>query len=56
MACATPIPGSYAPGDAWESPGVVSGNNIKVSAHVPVNACGITVNVVGVLNPAYGNT
>ncbi|KAK3833011.1 MAG: putative chaplin [Linnemannia elongata] len=53
---ATPIPASYAPGDAWDSPGVAAGNNIKVPVHVPVNACGLTVNVVGVLNPAYGNT
>ncbi|MCX4575059.1 chaplin [Streptomyces sp. NBC_01571] len=24
--------------------------------HVPVNLCGTTVDVVGVLNPAFGNT
>lgn len=56
MTYAAPIPASYAPGDAWNSPGVVSGNNIKAPVHVPVNACGLTVNVAGVLNPAYGNT
>ncbi|WP_352244132.1 chaplin [Lentzea sp. NBRC 105346] len=48
--------GAYAPGDAWDSPGVVAGTNIKAPIHVPVNVCGITVNVVGILNPAYGNT
>lgn len=29
---------SYAPGDAWDSPGVASGNNVKAPVHVPVNA------------------
>ncbi|MFD0065100.1 chaplin [Streptomyces sp. NPDC056690] len=24
--------------------------------HVPVNACGNTVNVIGLLNPAFGNS
>ncbi|MGW7202244.1 chaplin [Streptomyces sp. NPDC054837] len=38
------------------SPGVVSGNTIQLPVHVPVNACGNTVNVVGLLNPAAGNT
>jgi hypothetical protein len=44
-----------AQGAAVHSPGVVSGNNIQVPVHVPVNVCGNTVNVVGVLNPAFGN-
>ncbi|MFD6531665.1 chaplin [Streptomyces sp. NPDC060184] len=38
------------------SPGVVSGNIISVPVHVPVNVCGNTINVVGLLNPAFGNT
>jgi hypothetical protein len=38
------------------SPGVLSGNNIQVPVHVPVNVCGNTVNVVALLNPAFGNT
>ncbi|WP_282697967.1 chaplin [Streptomyces sp. CC208A] len=38
------------------SPGVVSGNAAQVPVHVPVNACGNTVNVIGALNPAFGNT
>ncbi|WP_418956426.1 chaplin family protein [Streptomyces tritici] len=37
------------------SPGVGSGNAIQLPVHVPVNVCGNTVNVVGVLNPAFGN-
>ncbi|GGT22810.1 chaplin [Streptomyces atratus] len=45
-----------AQGAAANSPGVVSGNVIQVPVHVPVNACGNTVSVVGLLNPTVGNT
>jgi hypothetical protein len=45
-----------AEGAAVGSPGVLSGNLIQVPVHIPVNACGLTVNVVGILNPAFGNT
>ncbi|MFF1549128.1 chaplin [Streptomyces sp. NPDC058291] len=38
------------------SPGVLSGNVVQVPIHIPVNVCGNTVNVVGLLNPAFGNT
>lgn len=48
--------GSMAEGHATDSPGVLSGNTIQVPVHVPVNACGNTVDVIGVLNPAFGNT
>jgi hypothetical protein len=27
-----------------------------VPVHVPVNVCGNTVSVIGLLNPAFGNT
>ncbi|NLU66191.1 chaplin ChpH [Streptomyces sp. HNM0574] len=47
---------SGAQGAALNSPGVISGNTIQVPVHVPVNACGNTINVVGLLNPAFGNT
>ncbi|MCX4999234.1 chaplin ChpH [Streptomyces longwoodensis] len=47
---------SDAQGAAVQSPGVVSGNVIQVPVHVPVNVCGNTVNVIGLLNPAFGNT
>lgn len=53
MASATD--GSLAGGKAEHSPGVVSGNVIQVPVHVPVNAVGNSVNVIGVLNPAFGN-
>ncbi|MFI6090286.1 chaplin ChpH [Streptomyces sp. NPDC051218] len=45
-----------AQGAAVKSPGVLSGNVIQVPVHVPVNACGNTVSVIGLLNPAFGNT
>lgn len=35
---------------------MISGNTIQLPVHVPVNVCGNTVNVVGLLNPAAGNT
>jgi hypothetical protein len=37
------------------SPGVLSGNAVQVPVHIPVNVCGNTVNIVGLLNPAGGN-
>ncbi|MCX5333983.1 MULTISPECIES: chaplin [unclassified Streptomyces] len=47
---------SGANGVAAHSPGVLSGNVVQVPVHVPVNVCGNTVNVIGLLNPAFGNT
>ncbi|MBB5120667.1 chaplin [Streptomyces eurocidicus] len=46
---------SGAQGAAVDSPGVVSGNVIQVPVHVPVNLCGNSINVVGLLNPTFGN-
>ncbi|MFG2822593.1 chaplin [Kitasatospora sp. NPDC048365] len=48
--------GASAEGVAANSPGVLSGNLIQVPVHVPVNVCGNTVNVIGLLNPAFGNS
>nr|WP_112476036.1 chaplin ChpH [Streptomyces sp. ST1020] len=45
-----------AQGAAVGSPGVLSGNVIQVPVHVPVNVCGNTISVIGLLNPAFGNT
>ncbi|CAL9611357.1 chaplin ChpH [Streptomyces sp. Tu 3180] len=47
---------SGAQGAAVNSPGVVSGNVVQVPVHIPVNACGNTVSVIGLLNPTFGNT
>lgn len=44
-----------AEGAAFGSPGVISGNVVQVPVDVPVNLCGDTVDVIGVLNPALGN-
>ncbi|GAA3721105.1 chaplin [Streptomyces tremellae] len=38
------------------SPGVLSGNVVQIPVHVPVNACGLSVDVIALLNPAFGNT
>src|SRR5690242_17330358 len=46
---------SGASGASSNSPGVLSGNTVQAPVHVPVNVCGNTVNVVGLLNPAMGN-
>ncbi|MFR9674678.1 chaplin [Streptomyces sp. TR06-5] len=46
---------SGAQGAAIGSPGVLSGNVVQVPVHIPVNACGNTVSVIGLLNPAFGN-
>ncbi|MFJ4779552.1 chaplin [Streptomyces sp. NPDC088762] len=45
-----------ADGRAERSPGLLSGNLVQLPVHVPVNACGNTVSVVGVLNSAAGNS
>ncbi|MGW7524369.1 chaplin [Streptomyces sp. NPDC054783] len=61
MAVALPVSaafaagGAAADGSAAGSPGLVSGNGIQLPVHVPVNVCGNTVNVVGLLNPTVGN-
>jgi hypothetical protein len=46
---------STAAGAAVGSPGVGSGNLVQVPVHIPVNVCGDSVNVIGLLNPAFGN-
>ncbi|MEU4151187.1 chaplin ChpD [Streptomyces sp. NPDC026659] len=44
-----------AEGAAVGSPGVLSGNVIQIPVHVPINVCGNSVNVIALLNPAFGN-
>ncbi|WP_371480934.1 chaplin [Kitasatospora sp. NBC_00315] len=46
---------SGAEGVAAGSPGVISGNSVQVPVHVPVNLCGNSIDVIGLLNPAFGN-
>ncbi|MDQ0579975.1 chaplin [Streptomyces rishiriensis] len=47
---------SGANGAAMDSPGVLSGNSVQAPVNVPVNVCGNTVDVVGALNPTFGNS
>ncbi|KJS55330.1 chaplin [Streptomyces rubellomurinus] len=46
---------SGAQGVAAGSPGVLSGNQIQIPVHIPVNVCGNSIDVIGILNPAFGN-
>ncbi|MDI5967590.1 chaplin [Streptomyces sp. SL13] len=47
---------SGAVGTAIGSPGVLSGNVIQIPVNVPINVCGNSINVIGLLNPTFGNT
>ncbi|MEU6081731.1 chaplin [Streptomyces sp. NPDC047108] len=47
--------GAHAQGEAAFSPGIGSGNQVQAPVHVPVNVAGNTANVIGALNPAFGN-
>lgn len=44
-----------AEGAAADSPGVLSGNVIQIPLHAPLNTCGNTVDVIALLNPAFGS-
>ncbi|MFI0153686.1 chaplin [Streptomyces lydicus] len=46
---------SGAQGAAVNSPGVVSGNVVQIPVQVPVHVCGNSINVIGLLNPTFGN-
>ncbi|GHC90689.1 chaplin [Streptomyces flavofungini] len=46
---------AHADGNAKNSPGIGSGNLVQAPIHIPVNATGNSVNVVGILNPAFAN-
>ncbi|PKW05030.1 Small secreted domain [Streptomyces sp. 1222.5] len=39
---------------AVNSAGVLSGNVVQIPVHIPINICGVTVDVIGALNPAFG--
>ncbi|MER7916151.1 MULTISPECIES: chaplin [Streptomyces] len=43
-------------GTAVGSPGLLSGDVIQVPIHIPVNVCGDSIDIIGLLNPAAGNT
>ncbi|MGW8379593.1 chaplin [Streptomyces sp. ODS28] len=46
---------SGAQGSATGSPGLVSGNNIQVPVHIPVQVCGNSIGVVSIANPTFGD-
>lgn len=48
--------GATAEGYAQGSPGLLSGNQVQVPIDIPVNACGNSIDIVGLLNPSFGNT
>ena len=48
--------GSSATGSSSDSPGILSGNTVQLPIDVPVNACGDTVNVIGLLDSAKDNS
>ncbi|MEV8548446.1 chaplin [Streptomyces glaucescens] len=43
-------------GVAKHSPGLLSGNVVQIPVNAQLNVCGNSVNIVGLLNPAVGNT
>ncbi|MGW0731869.1 chaplin [Streptomyces sp. NPDC002851] len=45
-----------AQGKSWNSPGVISGNAIQVPIHLPAELCGNKIEIIGLLNPSFGNT
>ncbi|MBY8881769.1 chaplin [Streptomyces sp. PLK6-54] len=47
---------SGANGSASNSPGVLSGDVIEVPIDLPINLCGDSVDVIGLLNPALGDS
>jgi len=55
--CGNPVyADSSADGATSESPGLLSGNTLQVPVNIPITVCGNSVDVVGVLNPAFGNS
>lgn len=52
LTCAAPIDAT----GASESPGTLSGNVIQVPAAIPINVCGNSIDVIGLINPTFGNT
>jgi hypothetical protein len=47
--------GATAEAKAIGSPGVLSGNVVQVPIDIPINVCGNSISVIGLVNPAIGN-
>ncbi|MGW6918811.1 chaplin [Kitasatospora sp. NPDC054939] len=54
-ASAHQVHGASAEGVAADSAGVVAGNSVQVPVNIPLNVCGNSLDVIGALNPAFGN-
>lgn len=52
----TALADSGASGGTSGSPGLLSGNNVQIPVDIPVNLCGNSINLIGLLNPTSGNT
>jgi LPXTG-motif cell wall-anchored protein len=52
---ATGGPAATASSNTSHSPGALSGNNVQVPVNAPINACGDTLNLAALLNPAAGD-
>ncbi|WP_326599929.1 chaplin [Streptomyces sp. NBC_01803] len=48
--------GADAKAAAVGSPGIISGNDVQVPIGIPVDLCNNTINIVALLNPAFGST
>ncbi|MFH8760441.1 chaplin [Streptomyces atroolivaceus] len=48
-------PGTSAQAETTGSPGILSGNQVQVPVEIPLNVCGNSVTVGGLLNPVFGN-
>ncbi|MFF0571599.1 chaplin [Streptomyces sp. NPDC004041] len=48
--------GATAEGTAQGSPGILSGNSVQAPIDIPVNLCGNSVTIGGLLNPVFGNS
>ncbi|GAB2800433.1 chaplin [Streptomyces sp. NPDC054796] len=55
-AAGTAAADSGAQGAAANSPGVLSGNAVQLPIHIGAQVCGNTIDIIGLLNPAFGNT
>lgn len=51
----TTVADTGAQGTARRLSGILSGNLLQVPLHIPANICGNTLDIVGLLNPAFGN-
>ncbi len=54
-ACGVAFADSGTEGAAFDAPGVLSGNVLQVPIHVPIDICGDSIDILGLLNPTGWN-